>query len=169
MVGTWGPEFSKPLVHMQRKPLNCPRLLGQFWGLTCAGYSPVSFAQQVEGALEMRPGGVLVAQGLFVIPMDCSLPGSLSVGFSRQEYWSGSPFPSAGDLPQSGIKPKSSALQVDYLPSEPLGKALYINSFLALCECVCVCLSSCWGFSLVGEEGTAGTGWGGGCVCGAIL
>ena len=68
MVGAWGPEFSKPLVHMQRKPQNCPHLLGQFWGLSCAGYSPVIFAQQVEGALEMKPGGVLVAQGLFVIP-----------------------------------------------------------------------------------------------------
>ena len=68
IVGTWGPEFFKSLVHMQRKPLNCPRLLGQFWGLPCAGYSPVSFSQQVEGALEMRPGGVLVAQGFFVIP-----------------------------------------------------------------------------------------------------
>ena len=68
MVGTWGPEFSKPLVHMQGKPQKCPHLLGQFWGLPCAGYSPVIFAQQVEGALEMKPGGVLVAQGLFVIP-----------------------------------------------------------------------------------------------------
>ena len=36
-------------------------------------------------------------------PMDCSLPGS-SMGFSRQEYWSGLPFPSPGDLPNPGIK-----------------------------------------------------------------
>ena len=45
----------------------------------------------------------------------------LSMGFSRQEYWSGLPFPSPGDLPDMGIKPASSALQVDSLPSEPQG------------------------------------------------
>ena len=44
------------------------------------------------------------------------------MGFSRLEYWSGLPFPSAGDLPGPGIKPKSPALQVDSLPSEPPGK-----------------------------------------------
>ena len=38
--------------------------------------------------------------------------------FSRQEYWSGLPFPSPGDLPDPGIKPGSPALQVDSLPSE---------------------------------------------------
>ena len=37
--------------------------------------------------------------------MDCSPPGSLSVGFSRQEYWSGLPFPPPGDLSNPGIKP----------------------------------------------------------------
>ena len=39
--------------------------------------------------------------------------------FSRQEYWSGLPFPSPGDLPSSGIEPGSPALQADALPSEP--------------------------------------------------
>ena len=42
-----------------------------------------------------------------------------SMGFSRQEYWSGLPFPSPGDLPNPGIKPGSPALQTDALPSEP--------------------------------------------------
>ena len=45
-------------------------------------------------------------------------------GFSRQEYWSGFPCPSPGDLPNPGIKPRSPALQVDSLPSEPLGKPI---------------------------------------------
>ena len=45
-----------------------------------------------------------------------------SMGFSRQEYWSGLPFPSPGDLPNPGIEPGSPALQTDALPSEPLGK-----------------------------------------------
>ena len=46
----------------------------------------------------------------------------LSMGYSRLEYWSGLPFPSAGDLPDPGIKPQSPVLQVDSLPSEPPGK-----------------------------------------------
>ena len=42
--------------------------------------------------------------------------------FSRQEYWSGLPFPSPGDLPAPGIEPGSPALQTDSSPSEPPGK-----------------------------------------------
>ena len=45
-----------------------------------------------------------------------------SMGFSRQECWSGLPFPSPGDLPDPGIEPGSPALQADALPSEPPGK-----------------------------------------------
>ena len=44
-----------------------------------------------------------------------------SMEFSRQEYWSGLPFPSPGDLPDPGIKPRSPALQAQALPSEPPG------------------------------------------------
>ena len=46
-------------------------------------------------------------------PMDCSLLGPLSMGFSRQEYWHGLPLPSPGDLPNPGIKPP---WQADSLP-----------------------------------------------------
>ena len=42
--------------------------------------------------------------------------------FSRSDYWSGQPFPSPGDLPNPGLKPKSPALQADSLPAEPQGK-----------------------------------------------
>ena len=42
--------------------------------------------------------------------------------FSRPEYWSGQPFPSPGDLPNPGIKPRSPTLQLDSLPAEPQGK-----------------------------------------------
>ena len=44
------------------------------------------------------------------------------MGFTRQEYWGGLPFPSPGDLPNLGIEPRSSALQADSLTSEPPGK-----------------------------------------------
>ena len=46
----------------------------------------------------------------------------LSMGFSRQEYWSGLPCPSPGDLSNPGTEPGSPALQADSLPSEPPGK-----------------------------------------------
>ena len=49
-------------------------------------------------------------------PMDGSLPGSMIMGFSRQEYWSGLPFLSPEDLPNPGIEPGSPALQTDALP-----------------------------------------------------
>ena len=50
---------------------------------------------------------------LFAIPWTVVYQASLSMGFSRQEYWSGLPFPSPGDLPDPGIEPRSPALQVD--------------------------------------------------------
>ena len=46
----------------------------------------------------------------------------LSIGFSRQEYWSGLPFPSPGDLPDPGIEPGSPALQAESLPTELLSQ-----------------------------------------------
>ena len=55
-------------------------------------------------------------------PMDCSPPAPLSMGFSRQKYWSGLPCHSPWVLPDPGTEPGSSALQADSLPSEPPGK-----------------------------------------------
>ena len=52
--------------------------------------------------------------------VDCSSPGSME--FSRQEYWSGLPFPSPGNLPDPGIELGSPALQADSLLTEPPGK-----------------------------------------------
>ena len=49
-------------------------------------------------------------------------PALLSMGFSRQEYWSGLPFPSPEYLPDPGIEPMSSVLQADSLPTELEGK-----------------------------------------------
>ena len=54
----------------------------------------------------------------------CQAP--LMTEFSRQEYWSGLPFPFPGDLPDPVIEPVSSALWADSLPSEPSGKAIII-------------------------------------------
>jgi len=58
----------------------------------------------------------------FATPWSVAYQDPLSMEFSRQEYWSGLPFPSPGDLPDPGIEPVSPALQADALPSEPPGK-----------------------------------------------
>ena len=55
-------------------------------------------------------------------PWTVALQVPLSMGFSRQEYWSGLPFSSPGDLPNPGIEPWSPALQADSLLSEPPGE-----------------------------------------------
>ena len=59
---------------------------------------------------------------LFVTPWTVAYQAPLSMGFSRQEYWSGLPFPSPGDLPDLGIKPGFPALEADALTSELPGK-----------------------------------------------
>ena len=60
---------------------------------------------------------------LFATPWTVACQAPLSVGFSRQEYWSGLSSPSPGDLPDPGIKLQSPTLQADSLPSEPPGKS----------------------------------------------
>ena len=54
--------------------------------------------------------------------------------FSRQEYSSGLPFPSPGDLPNAGIEPGSPALQADALPSEPQGNLRYADDTTVMAE-----------------------------------
>ena len=67
-------------------------------------------------------GGSLVDKSCqtLVIPWTVACQVPLSMGFPRQEYWSGLPFPSPGDLPDPGIEPMSPALQADPLPTEPV-------------------------------------------------
>ena len=58
-------------------------------------------------------------------PWTVACQASLSIEFSRQEYWSGWPLYSPGDLPDPGIEPRSPALQVNSLLFEPPGEPLY--------------------------------------------
>ena len=62
---------------------------------------------------------------LFVTPWTVAYQAPQYMEFSRQEYWSGLPFPSPGDLPNPRIKPGSPALQTDALPSVPPGKPFF--------------------------------------------
>ena len=75
--------------------------------------------------LGLGSGGLVAKSSLtLATPWVVALQAPLSMEFSRQEYWSRLPFP-PGDLPNSGIKPTSPALHVDYLPTEPPGKPNY--------------------------------------------
>ena len=78
-----------------------------------------------EGKLKMMRscGGVLAAKSCltFATPLTAAHQAPLSMGFSRQEYWSGLPFSSPEDLPDPGIEPGSPALQADSLPTEVPG------------------------------------------------
>ena len=65
---------------------------------------------------------------LFVTPWTVAYQAPPSMGFSRQEYWSGLPFPSPGDLPDSGIEPRSPPSQADTLTSEPPGKTSHMST-----------------------------------------
>ena len=68
----------------------------------------------------------------FVTPWTIACQASLSMEFSRQEYWSGLPFPSPRDLPDPVIELRSPALQVDSLPFEPRGKEYYACNLLSI-------------------------------------
>ena len=65
---------------------------------------------------------------LFATPWSVAHQAPLSMGFPRQEYWGGLPFPSQWDLPNPRIKPKSPALQADSLPSEVPEKPINANN-----------------------------------------
>ena len=128
-----------------------------------------------------------------VTPWTITCQAPLSMEFSRQEYWSGLPFPSLGDLSNPEIEPRSPALQADSLPSEPAEKPQHSrkvcrfhahpssstrdlswrNKFVGLCgdgRRWDLDNSPCWSSGgWMGKEGrgTLATGWlGGGAVAG---
>ena len=67
---------------------------------------------------------------LFATPWTIANQAPLSMGFSRQVYWSGLPLPSLGNLPDPGIEPRSPTLQTDTLLSEPPGKPMVCEVYL---------------------------------------
>ena len=71
---------------------------------------------------------------LFVTPWAVAYKAPLSMEFSRQEYWSGLPFPSPGDLPNSGIEPGSPTLQATREPLKAAAAAKSLQSCPTLCD-----------------------------------
>ena len=98
--------------------------------LSSSGLIP-SISRMLAVSTTLRISGLLITSELhlkslshvqlFATPWTVAHQAPLSMGFSRQEYWSGLPFPSPGDLPDPGIEPRSPALQADALPSELKG------------------------------------------------
>ena len=75
---------------------------------------------------------------VFATPWTVDYHAPQSTEFSRQQYWSGLPFPSLGDLPDPGIELGSPAWRVDALPSEPPGKSSSLEmkqAFIEHCSC----------------------------------
>ena len=72
-------------------------------------------------------GGGLVAKSCSTLatPLTVACQAPLSMGFSRQEYWSGLPFPSPGNLSNPGIEPRSPSSKADCLPTELQGKSVF--------------------------------------------
>ena len=71
---------------------------------------------------------------LFATPWTVDHQAPPSMGFSRQEYWSGLPVPSAGDHPNPGIEPRSPALQANALTSEPLAFLKYVKFLSSIAQ-----------------------------------
>ena len=69
---------------------------------------------------------------LFATPWTVAYQALPPMGFSRQEYWSGLPFPSPGDLPNPGIESRFPTLQIDPLPSESPGRATMMDYCLVI-------------------------------------
>ena len=78
---------------------------------------------------------------LFATPWTVASQVPPSMGFYRQEYWSGLPFPSPGDLPNSGIEPRSPTLEADALPSEPPAKFLISTNLFLIKKKIIVLLT----------------------------
>ena len=91
----------------------------QTWVSLIAGRFFTSWATREAPANEWKEVKSLSRVRLFATPWTVAYQAPLSMGFSRQECWSGLPFPSPGDLPDPGIEPGSPTLQADALPSEP--------------------------------------------------
>ena len=84
---------------------------------------------------------VLSCVWLFATPWTVAHQAPLSMGFPRQEYWRGLPFPTSGNLPDLGIEPLSPVLVGGYLTSTPYGKPIHIevhfSSVTQLCPTLC--------------------------------
>ena len=108
-IATWPTPFTPDIIFPMRSFLKIVPL-----PLPQGSYLPVLFC--------FSKAKLLSCVWFFATPWTVAYQAPLSMEFSRQEYWSGLPFPSPGDLPDAGIEPGSHTLQADALSPEPPGK-----------------------------------------------
>ena len=102
--------------------------------------------------LELEQGGPALDHGSIVVlvvwisatPWTVACQAPLCVGFPRQGYWNGLPFPSSGDLPNPEIKPISPASEGGFFFAEPPGKPPQLHYFSELLRKPCLCLAWVW-------------------------
>ena len=122
-----GSTDSKILDYQRTNPfqfsvqsLSHVQLLATPWTAACQASLSITNSQSPPKlTLEVKVKVKLLSRvWLFATPWTVARQALPSMGFSRQEYWSGLPFPSPGDLPKTGIEPRSPTLQADTLTSE---------------------------------------------------
>ena len=99
--------------------------------------NPCLLSWQVDSLPLYHLGSTGTPSVCVIITQSCLIlcnQASLSMGFSRQEYWSGLPCPPPGDLPDPEIEPRSPALQADSLPYEPPGKPVTPSMYCYFCN-----------------------------------
>ena len=97
------------------------------WGpwLPSTSHQGQGLCQKIKTTIAQIGGGLVATScPTLATPGTVARWAPLSVGFPRQDYCSGLPFPSAGDLPHPGIEPRSPTLQAGSLPTEPSGKPM---------------------------------------------
>ena len=118
-----GGQYVTKLSRVNSVALACfdgPSFLKSLSLLSDTTLSDISFAGLFSSVVAVVQ--LLSCVQLFCNPMDCTLPGSWSMGFPRQKYWSGLAFPPPGDLLDLRIKPTSPALADRFFTTEPSGK-----------------------------------------------
>ena len=129
-LAIWNESCWQRNFHIQNKQgrgtyLGC-YLAGCLMGWECKGESYLRFMFACEVFRNVSSSSTSVSHSVVsnsATPRTVARQAPLSMGFSRQEYWSGLPVPSPEDLPNPGIKPGSPALQADSLPSELQGRS----------------------------------------------
>ena len=126
---TWGVGSNIPGHKIRLGPMQGSCCKWDPWQLPAKEYVyPPTKRKDLETYLsqpapEKREVKSLSRVWLFATPWTVVCQAPLSMGFSRQEYWRGLPFPSPGNLPNSDIKPTAPELHADSLPAEPWGKS----------------------------------------------
>ena len=112
------PPGSLPYPGIEVMSLMSPALSGRFFTSSTSWEAPIKGCEVVKLLSHVR---------LFATPWMVAYQAPLSTGFSRQEYWSGLPFPSPGNLARPGIRPTSPAQVGGFFTTDPPGKLPLLN------------------------------------------